>query len=73
MAMHQFCNLENTVRFRMSAPNKNTMKDDNYIRQKIIDLYFNKHIPISIIKDQVGKSESFVERVIIKHSDFIRK
>lgn len=49
------------------------MKDDNYIRQKIIDLYFNKHLPIKIIKDQVGKSESFIERVIIKHSDFIRK
>lgn len=49
------------------------MKDDNYIRQKIIELYFDKHLGISIIKHLVDKSEDFIERVVIKHSDYIRK
>ncbi len=44
------------------------MKDDNYIRQKIIELYFDKHLSISYIKYMVDKSEDFIEQVIAKHS-----
>lgn len=49
------------------------MKDDNYIRQKIIDLHFNKNWPVFALVRETGKSVEFVERVIAKHEDFIKK